>query len=210
MEETKFNSLRAFIDKNKGKRKFKQSVELAINFSGINFGKAENRLNLEVRLPNGRGKNVNAVVFADDKNIVERSTAVGATVIRGADLPTIATDKAKMALFLKSELVAQPSLMPQIAKTLGQFLGPRNKMPRPLAGNDVAAFIANMGNSVYIRSKGKYLPTVHCIVGKEDMPAEKLAANIDQVLDSVAKKVGRQNLRSVYVKLTMSKPIRLV
>jgi large subunit ribosomal protein L1 len=101
-------------------------------------------------------------------------------------------------------------MMPQIAKSLGQFLGPRNRMPKPLVGTDVAGFMNNISNSIYLRSKGKYLPTVHCIVGKEDMPVEKIAENVDQVVDAVARKVGKQNLKSVYLKLTMSKPMKIL
>ena len=210
MEEGKLNSLKAFIDGNKGQRKFKQSVELAINFSGIKFDKAENRLNLEVRLPNGRGKNSTTIVFADDRVITERAGALGATVIPSSELAAVATDKVRMGSLLKSELIAQASMMPMIAKNLGQFLGPRNKMPKPLMGTDVATFINNVSNSIYIRNKGKYLPTVHCVVGKEDMPIEKIAENIDRVLEDVIRKVGKQNVKSVYVKLTMSKPMKLV
>ena len=125
-------------------------------------------------------------MFADDKTIVEKAKSLGATVLGSTDIPSAATDKAKMALFLKSELIAQASMMPLIAKSLGQFLGPRNRMPKPLVGTDVAGFMNNISNSIYLRSKGKYLPTVHCIVGKEDMPVEKIAENVDQVVDAVA------------------------
>ena len=45
-----------YIGENKGKRKFKQSVELAINFKNIDFSKQDNRLNMEILLPNGKGK----------------------------------------------------------------------------------------------------------------------------------------------------------
>jgi large subunit ribosomal protein L1 len=210
MEAERLEKLKAFMDENKGKRKFAQSVELAINFSGINFGKAENRLNMEVRLPNGRGKVGGAIVFADDKLISERAAQSGAAIINSSELQAISTDKARLSSLLKSELLAQPSLMPMIAKSLGQFLGPRNKMPKPLLGSDVAGVIKNVSNSIYIRSKGKYLPTVHCIAGKENMEIQQIVENIDQIINTVVKKVGKQNVKSVYVKLTMSKPMRLI
>ena len=210
MESEKLDKLKSFVEANKGKRKFAQSVELAINFTGINFGKAENRLNMEVKLPHGKGKSAAAIVFADDAAISEKAAQAGATVIKSSDLPTLSADKARMSSLLKSELLAQPSLMPQIAKNLGQFLGPRNKMPKPILGMDVATVIKDIGNSVYIRSKGKYLPTVHCVAGKENMEVAKLAENIDQIISTIVKKVGKQNVKSVYVKLTMSEPMRLI
>lgn len=210
MEEETFNKLSAFISENKGKRKFNQSVELAINFMGIDMGKQDNRLNLEIKMPNPKGKSHNVIVFADDKNIASKAAASGAKVIPGSELQGIPNDKTKMAELLESELLAQPSLMPQIARSLGQFLGPRNKMPRPLIGVDITKAVEDTARSVFIRNKGKYLPTVHCMVATESMDPKAIAANIDEVVNAVIKKVGKEHVRSVYTKLTMSKPMRIM
>ncbi len=209
MEKEQLEKLTVFIDANKGKRKFSQTADLTINFSGIDFNKQDNRLNLEVQLPNGRGKVSKVLVFADDPKINAGAEKLGAKVVPSKEIPTIVNDKVRMAELLNYEMIAQPSLMPSIAKQLGQFLGPRNKMPRPLIG-DVSNVVGNIGKSIFIRSKGKYLPTVHCVVGTEKMAPAEIAANIDEVLNSVAKKVGKQNIKSVYVKFTMSEPLRLV
>ncbi|MGI0134966.1 MAG: hypothetical protein ACREBW_08435 [Candidatus Micrarchaeaceae archaeon] len=210
MEQELLKRFSAFLEENKGKRKFNQSVELAINFTGMDFSKVDNRLNLEVKLPNGKGKELKMMVFADDSNIIETAQKAGARIAKSADLTAIATDKEKMNELLQYELIAQPNLMPLIAKSLGQFLGPRNKMPKPLIGADAATIIGNVAKSVYLRSKGKYLPTVHCMVGSEKMPIQEITANVDEVLGSVVKKVGKQHIKSVFVKLTMSKPLRLM
>ncbi|MFA6530635.1 MAG: 50S ribosomal protein L1, partial [Candidatus Micrarchaeia archaeon] len=45
----------AKVFEDKGKRKFTQSVELIVNFRGIDFTKPENRLNLDIALPKGKG-----------------------------------------------------------------------------------------------------------------------------------------------------------
>ncbi len=209
MEKEQLEKLGSFIAANKGKRKFSQSVDLSINFSGIDFSKQDNRLNLEVKLPNGRGKESKVLVFADDRNIASKAQQAGAKVLPGSEIATIANDKARQNELLEYEMLAQPSLMPMIAKQLGQFLGPRNKMPKPLIG-DASSIIGGMGNSIYLRSKGKYLPTIHCVVGSEKMEPSQIAANIDEVVSTVAKKVGKQNIKSVYVKFTMSEPLKLV
>lgn len=209
MEKEQLDKLNAFISENKGQRKFTQSVDLTVNFTGIDFSKQDNRLNVEVKLPNGRGRESKVIIFADDKNIVQKAQAAGAKVIPSADLPTITNDKARLNELLECELLAQPALMPMIAKSLGQFLGPRNKMPRPMMGSDVATVVANIGKSIFIRSKGKYLPTVHCVVGTEKMEANQLAENIDEVVGTFQKKIGKQHIKSVYVKMTMSKPLKL-
>ncbi|MGC8495921.1 MAG: 50S ribosomal protein L1 [Candidatus Micrarchaeia archaeon] len=209
MDQETLNKINSFIEENKGKRKFNQSVELAINFSDIDFSKPANRLNLEIKLPNGRGKESGVVVFADDKSLAEKLKEFNPKIITSQEMQSIIEDKAKQRELLYSTLFAQPSLMPQIAKTLGQFLGPRGKMPKPLIG-DVKKVVSDTLSSITVRSKGKYLPTVHCVVGSEKMEPSKIIANIDEVMSAVAKKVGKQNIKSAYVKLTMSKPFKFV
>jgi large subunit ribosomal protein L1 len=210
MEQEQLTKFSAFVDENKGKRKFSQSVELAINFTGLDFNKLDNRLNMEVRLPNGKGKEHKIMVFADDLKMTEKAEQLGAKVVPGSQISIISNDKERLKELLEYELFAQPSLMPIIAKTFGQFLGPRNKMPRPIVG-DVNNQISNATKSIYIRSKGKYLPTVHCMVGTEKMKTEELAANVDEVLAAIIKKTGsKQYLKSVFVKFTMGKPYKLV
>ena len=210
MDKETLEKLGTFINENKGKRKFSQSVEVAVNFMGIDMAKQDNRLNLEIKLPNPKGKSHEIIVFADDKTVSAKAKDAGAKVMPSSEIQTIASDKARLNALFRSELLAQPSLMPQIAKALGQFLGPRNKMPRPLIGVDVGKAVEETARSVFVRSKGKYLPTVHCMVATENMDVNAIAANIDEVVNALIKKIGKQHLRSVYVKLTMSKPIRLV
>ncbi len=210
MDTEQLDRLKTFIDENKGKRKFVQSVELAINFRGIDFSKPENRLNLAIQLTNEKGRETHAMVFADDANIASKAASMGAKVVSSSEIAAMASDKKKMNELLQYELVAQPSLMTQIAKSLGPFLGPKNKMPKPLIGTDIGTMISSISKSIYLRNKGKYLPTLHCAVGTEAMKPEDLAKNIDDVINAVTKKVGKQSIKSVYVKLTMSKPIRII
>jgi ribosomal protein L1 len=42
------------------------------------------------------------------------------------------------------------------------------------------------------------------------MEINAIGANIDEVVNAVVKKVGRQHIRSVYAKLTMSKPMKIL
>jgi large subunit ribosomal protein L1 len=210
MDKEMLDKLSAFVTENKGKRKFTQSVDLVVNFTGIDFTKPDNRINAAIKLPNGRGKTSDVILFSDDRTLAEKAQELGAKVVKSTDLPSLTSDKAAMASLLKAELLAQPALMPQIAKALGQFLGPRNKMPKPLIGTDLATAINNISKSIFIRSKGKYLPTAHCTVGNEKMETGQIAQNVDEVLGTFAKKPGKQYIKSVFIKFTMSKPVRLV
>lgn len=54
-----------------------------------------------------------------------------------------------------------------------------------------------------LKTKGKYLPTVNCLIGNEEMSGEELADNVVAVLDALGKKVSDTNVRNAYVKATM-------
>ncbi len=194
----------------KGKRKFVQSVEFIINFRGVDFTKPENRLNLDIPLPNGKGgKEPQVVVIGDDNFCAEAKKAGADGILLPADLVALAGDFARLkALSSKSVFLAQPNQMGNVAKNVGQFLGPRGKIPKPLVG-DMKGSIERSKRSVRIVSKGKYLPVAHVLVGSEAMDAQKIAENIEAVFEAVAKKVGQPGIKGAYVKLTMGKPIKV-
>lgn len=192
----------------KGKRKFLQSVELAINFKDIDFNKQENRLNLEIPLPRGKGREQKVAVFADGQLALD-AKKLGLAVITGDEIPKLAEDKGRLKELLDYEFLAQPNLMAVVGKHLGQVLGTKGKLPKPLLGMKLEEAVERARRIVRIKSKGKYLPVVHCLVGTENMAAEELADNIEAVLDAVKAKTGEQRIKSVYVKLTMGKPHRI-
>lgn len=211
MLEEKFDEFSKFLAEEKGKRKFKQSVELAINFKGVDFSKQDNRLNMEIILPYSKGKVGKAAIFATDRNLISKAQQLGVEILDGTKIDSIVNDKGKLNSLLNYELLAQPNLMPEIAKKLGQFLGPRNKMPKPIFNpEELEKYVSNISKRVSIKSKGRFLPTVHCVVGSEDMKPEEIFENIKEVVNNLARKVSQNHIRSVYVKLSMSKPLRLL
>jgi len=210
MNTNKINIIKELLEKYKGKRKFMQSVEVAVNFKGVNFSKQDNRLNISIILPNGRGKSTNVLVYADKKEIIDAANNAGAKVIGSKDLESLSHNKEGMKDLLNYLSLAEPTMMGQIAKSLGSYLGPRGKMPKPLIGGNASSLINNITKSVNIITKGKFLPTVQCAIGSELMEPEKIAENVDAVLEGLAKVVNAQNVKSVYVKLSMSPPVKLI
>ncbi len=210
MLDDKYSEFEKFIADNKGKRKFKQTVEVAMNFTGVDFAKQDNRLNVEVLLPYNKGSSVKIAVFATDKAVIEEANRNGAEVIDGNSLTALATDRQKLQSLLAYTLLAQPSLMPNIARSLGQFLGPRNKMPKPLVPGSMQKAVTESARAITIKNRGKFLPTVQCVVGSEDMAPKEIFANIKEVISGVSGKVGQGHMKSVYVKLTMSPPLKLM
>lgn len=192
----------------KGSRKFIQSLEMAVNFKNIDMSKQENRLNLEVLLPKGRGKKINLVVFADGNVAADAKTAGAEFIISSDQIPKYKKSDIKR-LAKNSEFFAQPQLMVLVGKNFGQILGGRGKIPKPLVGN-VAAMLKNARNSVKIRSRGKFLPVVHCAIGTENMSVEDLTENAKAVLSAIRNKVGGDSaIKSIIVKLSMGKPIKI-
>lgn len=193
----------------KGKRKFTQSLEFIINFRGVDFTKAENRLNLDIILPKGKGKEQKIVAFADGQIALEAKNAGVADVIDAAGIAKLAGDKARMAAYVKScEFIAQPNLMIQVGKSLGQVLGSRGKLPRPIVGQ-VKDAVEQAKRRVRLVSKGKYLPVAQCLIGSEAMDVNDLVENFEAAYDKVKAKVIEPNIKSVYVKLTMGKIVKV-
>jgi large subunit ribosomal protein L1 len=191
-------------------RAFPESVEIAINLKDLDLSVPKNRLEDDVPLPNGRGRNVRVALFASPEMCQKAKTA-DVTMVP-AQLEDLMKDK-KAAKKLVEEVdffLAEAPLMPTIGRRLGVVLGPRGKMPRPVpAGADPTNLINALKRSVRVRSKGNR--TFHAAIGTRTMPAEQLAQNIDSLLNRVVGKLerGRGNIESVYIKTTMGQAVRL-
>lgn len=198
------------ILEDKGKRKFKQSIEIIFNFRNMDFSKSENRLNLDVALPKGKGAKAPKICVIGDEGIVNEAKKANVDLTILPNEISSYSAKEKLAILANEySLLAQPNQMATIAKNLGQYLGPRGKLPRPLIGN-VKEAVDKARRTVRIVSKGKYLPTVQAFVGTEDMTLNDLVDNAEAIYESIISKIPEGNIRSVYMKLTMSKPVKIV
>jgi large subunit ribosomal protein L1 len=196
--------------KEKGKRKFRQSVELIINFKGIDFTKAENRLNLDVTLPKGMGGKENKVVVIGEETTTHDAKKLGAdVVVKINEVEAFGKDIKALKKMAKDHVfLAEPKAMGIAAKNLAKVLGPRGKIPSPLVG-DLKQAIEKARKTIKLQTKGKYLPTVQCFVGTEDMSPEELTENIQEVFERIKTKIASGNIKSAFVKLTMGKPVRI-
>ena len=192
------------LRKNSKKRNFVQTFDLIINLKDFDIKKPENRIDDFVVLPSGRGKKAKIVVFSDTKS------DIGCKVLATEDIETIARDKKAVKKFANETdfFLAEPKMMPIVGKFLGQVLGPRGKMPKPVTG-DVKELVKKLEDSVRIVVRKN--PIIQTIVGIESMKDEDIAKNVKAVIDFVEKKLpkGKQNIKSIYLKLTMSKPVRI-
>ncbi|MCX8195270.1 MAG: 50S ribosomal protein L1 [Candidatus Micrarchaeota archaeon] len=193
----------------KGKRKFTQSLEFIVNFRNIDFSKAENRLNLDILLPKGKGKEQKVVVFADGQAALDAKNAGASEVFDAAGISKLAGDKKRLSQLAKScEFIAMPNLMVPVGKTLGQVLGSRGKLPRPITG-PIKEAIDQAKRRVRLVSRGKYLPVAQCMIGTEAMGVDDLVENFEAAYEKVKAKVLEVNIKSVYVKLSMGRPVKV-
>lgn len=205
MDKKKFTEALNKAMQDKGKRKFKQSVELIINMRGVDFSKSENRLNLDILLPKGKGgKELKCAVFAENE-LGDQAKKAGADLIISPDNIPNWKDKVK-ELADNYFLLSQPNLMAVVAKNLGQYLGKRGKLPKPAIGN-IGQMIQVSKKSVRIVSKGKYLPVAHVFIGTEEMSVDDLCENAEAVFMIIKNKVKESGIKNIYIKLTMGKPI---
>jgi large subunit ribosomal protein L1 len=194
-------------------RKFSESVDLAINLKNLDLNQPKNRVDEEIVLPNGLGKELKVGVFAKGEVAMQAKQAGAAYVFDDADIQEMKENKAR-AKSIAGEcdfFIAETQFMASIGKTLGTVLGPRGKMPVPLLpGKSIGEMIQSKQSAVRVRSKDKM--TFHVTVGRRDMPPEKLAQNIDTVIARVERALvkGKHNIKSVYVTTTMGKSERVM
>ena len=186
-------------------RNFRESVDLAVNLRDLDLNDPSARVDESVVLPAGTGQDTTIVVFADGETAV-RAESVADAVYGKSDLDDLADDDdaAKDLADGTDFFVAEASLMQDIGRELGTVLGPRGKMPTPLApDDDVVEVVNRMQNTVQLRSRDRR--TFHTRVGAEDMSAEDIADNVDVVLRRLHATLekGPLNVDSVYVKTTM-------
>ncbi|MBW6517589.1 MAG: 50S ribosomal protein L1 [ANME-2 cluster archaeon] len=194
-------------------RKFTESVDIAFNLKNIDMSQPANRVDEEIILPNGLGKSIKIAVFAKG-DIAHRATKAGADMILDPEEIESLKDNKNKARELANDIdffISDVAYMPIIAKSLGPVLGPRGKMPEPLTPDkNIEDIIKKAKNSIRVRSKDRL--TFHLPVGRMDMDPEKLAQNVQSVIDRIEHKLekGKHNIRSVYVKTTMGPAVKVM
>ncbi len=212
-EQSTIEALQQVLEASKGAdRKFTQTVDMAITLKNVDLNLPKNRIDEEVILPKGRGKEAKVGVFAQGEGatLAKKSADIVIQPDQFEDLQKDSRSFKKTANGMHYFLAEAP-LMAQIGKSLGIVLGPRGKMPRPMPpGQDPSNMIASLRNTVKVRSKDK--KAFHCVVGSADMSVEDLAENVEAVLDRIEKNLehGRMNIGSIFLKTTMGPSVRLI
>jgi large subunit ribosomal protein L1 len=194
-------------------RNFTQSLDVVINIKDLDVKKPENRIEEEVFLPNGRGKDVKIAFIADGELAVQAKNAGADLIISKVELEDLGKDRkrAKKIANAYTFFVAQADLMPFVGRFLGPVLGPRKKMPKPVPATiKPDSIIKRLKSTVKIRIKDQ--PVIQAIVGSVDMDDQMVVDNIEALLDALDRKLekGRNQIKSMYVKTTMGPVARVI
>ena len=193
------------------KTKFKQSLELIINFKDIDVKKGF-AINEVVQLPKTNSPATVCVIATGEMS--QKAKAANAdSVIGNEELEKFEANKRESRKFINKYdfFLADTKIMPTVGKALGQLLGPRGKMPTPVPFDaPIDAFLARFRTSIKVRTRASL--SISCKIGDESMEDADLATNAFTVLNTIEKKLpnGEKNIKKVMIKTTMGKPVKQV
>jgi len=209
--ETQLTEVIKKVKSESKQRKFTQAVELIINFKDIDVKKGF-ALNEIVQLPKTSSPATVCVMATGDMSQKAKQANADA-VIGTAELDKFATNKRESRKFINKYdfFLADTKVMPLVGKTLGQFLGPRGKMPTPVPFDaPIESFLQRFRSSVKVRTRASL--SISCKIGDESMEDTDLAINAHTVISAIEKKLpnGEKNIKKIMIKTTMGKPVKQI
>src|ERR1700736_188211 len=188
--------------------KFDESIEVHVR-TGLNVRHADEQLRGTIALPNGVGKDVKIVVFAQGEKMREAEQA-GADVVGGEEL----AKRIEEGFDDFDVAIATPEMMSVVGR-LGRVLGPSGKMPNPKVGTvtmDVAKAVEE-SKAGKVEYRTDRTAIVHLLIGKASFEDRQLLENYAAVIEelirakpAVAK--GRY-LRTITVASTMGPGVKV-
>ena len=188
--------------------KFDESVELHVR-TGLNVRHADEQLRGTIALPNGLGKDVKIIVFAQGPKVAE-AEAAGADAVGGEDL----AKRIQEGFDDFDVAIATPDLMSVVGR-LGRVLGPSGKMPNPKVGTvtmDVAKAVEE-SKSGKVEYRTDRNAIVHLVIGKasfEERPLlENYAAVIEELIRAKPASAKGRYLHSITITSTMGPGVKV-
>ena len=210
IERTKLYSVQdaSALVKDIANSKFDESVDLAVRL-GVDPRKADQMVRGVVSLPHGTGKDVRVLALVTpDKE--DEAKAAGADFV-GLDEYL---QKIKNGWTGVDVIITMPSVMGKLGP-LGRVLGPRGLMPNPKTGTvtmDVVKAI-NEVKAGKIDFKVDKSGIVHAPIGKASFDANKIAGNVDELLQTLLKLKPSSSkgeyIKSISMSSTMSPSINI-
>jgi large subunit ribosomal protein L1 len=165
--------------------KFNSTVEVHMR-TGLDPRQADQMIRDVVVLPNGLGKTVRVLVFAQGDGAA-RATEAGADFIADSD-EWIQKIQGGWTDF--DVAIATPDMMGKAGR-LGRILGPRGLMPNPKAGTVVPAEdlprVIKEAKAGRVEFRLDKTANLHVPIGKVSFSAEELHENLSALMDAIRK-----------------------
>lgn len=173
---------------------FDASVEVSYNLS-VDPKQADQQIRGSIVLPNGTGKSVKVIVFAEGPQ-AEAAKAAGADEVGADDL----VEKVQNGYLDFDVVIATPMMMAKVGR-LGRVLGPKGLMPNPKTGTvtmDVAKAVSESkaGKVTYRTDRDG---NVAVLFGKASFDTDKLVENLKTIEETIVK-VRPAAVRGAYIK----------
>jgi large subunit ribosomal protein L1 len=188
--------------------KFDESIEVHVR-TGLNVRHADEQLRGTIALPNGLGKDVKIVVFAQGEKVREAEEA-GADVVGGDDL----AKRIEEGFDDFDVAIATPDMMSVVGR-LGRVLGPAGKMPNPKVGTvtmDVAKAVEE-SKSGKVEYRTDRTAIVHLVIGKASFEDQQLLENyatvIEELMRAKPSAAKGRYLRSITMTSTMGPGVKV-
>jgi len=223
-EPKRITSLRDQVDKDKAyalaeaiaivkkcaTAKFDETVELHMK-TGLDGRHADQQLRGSVILPNGIGKDVKVLVFAEGEAATIAQNA-GADIVGSDDL----IKQVQGGFFDFDVAIAQREMMGKVG-ALGRALGPRGLMPNPrnntVVGAEDIARAVNEAKSGRVDFRIDRTNVLHVILGKASFSEEQIMGNLRAMVDEIQRNrpTGAKGdlIRTASITSTMGPGVRL-
>jgi len=189
--------------------KFDTTVEIHLRM-GVDPKQADQMVRGSAVLPNGTGKTVRVIVFAQGDRARD-AQAAGADAVGADDLA-----KRIEGGWLDFDVaIATPDMMGQVRR-LGRVLGPRGLMPNPKSGTvtmDVSKAVREAKGG-RIEFRVDKTGVIHTVVGKSSFSEQALLQNFATAMDAITRArpagVKGDYIRSIYLTSTQGPSVKVV
>jgi large subunit ribosomal protein L1 len=190
--------------------KFDETVELHLRM-GVDPRAADQQVRGTALLPNGLGKQVRVLVFAQGEG-VKFATDAQADYVGADDL----VKKIEEGWLDFDVSIATPDMMGKVGK-LGKILGRRGLMPNPKAGTVVPP--TDLPRAISDVRKGRVefrldrTAIIHVPIGKKSFDEQKLYENLMAIIEAIARAkpsgVKGQYIKTASISTTMGPGLKL-
>lgn len=191
------------------KAKFDETVEVSVKL-GIDPKHADQQVRGVVVLPHGTGKTKKILVIAKGEK-ADAAAAAGADYVGAEEMISKIQNE---QWFDYDVIVTTPDMMGLVGR-LGKVLGPKGLMPNPKSGT-VTMDLPRAINEIKagkVEYRVDKTAIIHCPIGKVSFGTEKLAENLNVLMDAIikAKPATAKGvyLRSVVLSSTMGPGIKV-